>query len=92
MLTAANVTQLLALTPPTGPWRKKLADAAVKWSTAGGCPTGDPALHHYLGEMYYKGGLKFLQQKSNASRLTALEAHDLYLTRHQQPRRNWTWR
>jgi len=54
-LTAANVTQLLALTPPSGPWRKKLADSAVKWSTSGGCPTGDPALHHYLGDLYYKG-------------------------------------
>ncbi|WVQ85915.1 hypothetical protein IAT38_008083 [Cryptococcus sp. DSM 104549] len=51
----ANITQLLALTPPTGPWRKKLADAAVKWSQAHGeCPTGDPGLHQYLGEMYYK--------------------------------------
>ncbi|KAK1923080.1 hypothetical protein DB88DRAFT_330984 [Papiliotrema laurentii] len=52
--TRANVTQLLALTPVAGPWRKKLADAAIRWSTAGGCPTGDPNLHHYLGEMYYK--------------------------------------
>jgi hypothetical protein len=53
----ASVTQLLALTPAAGAWRKKLADAAVKWSTRGGCPTGDPSLHQYLGELYYKGKL-----------------------------------
>ncbi|WOO79356.1 Golgi to ER traffic protein 4 [Vanrija pseudolonga] len=53
----ASVTQLLALTPPSGNWRKKLADAAVKWSAAGGCPTGDPSLHQYLGELYYKDRL-----------------------------------
>ncbi|WWD08334.1 hypothetical protein V865_006445 [Kwoniella europaea PYCC6329] len=51
----ASITQLLALTPTTGPWRKKLADAAIKWSQQfGECPTGDPNLHHYIGEMYYK--------------------------------------
>lgn len=52
---SGKVTQLIALTPSAGPWRKKLADAAVKWSSAGGCPTGDPSLHHYLGELYHKG-------------------------------------
>lgn len=52
----ASITQLLALTPPSGPWRKKLADSAIKWSAAHGpCPTGDPGLHQYIGEMYYKG-------------------------------------
>lgn len=51
----ANVTQLLALTPPTGPWRKKLADAAVKWSARGGCASGDPSLNQYLGELNHKG-------------------------------------
>ncbi|CAD6564980.1 MAG: hypothetical protein TREMPRED_000535 [Tremellales sp. Tagirdzhanova-0007] len=51
----ASVTQLLALTPPSGPWRKKLADSAVKWSASNGpCATGDPGLHQYIGEMYYK--------------------------------------
>ncbi|KAL7424455.1 hypothetical protein Q5752_000139 [Cryptotrichosporon argae] len=54
----ASVTQLLALTPAAGPWRKKLVDAAVKWSAAaGGCPTGDPGLHQYIGELYYKDRL-----------------------------------
>lgn len=49
------MTQLLALTPANGPWRKKLADAAIKWSANNGeCPTGDPALHLYIGELYYK--------------------------------------
>jgi hypothetical protein len=52
----ASVTQLLALTPANGPWRKKLADAAIKWSASEGeCPTGDPGLHQYIGELYYKG-------------------------------------
>ncbi|KAK4684030.1 golgi to ER traffic protein 4, partial [Tremellales sp. Uapishka_1] len=51
----ARLTQLLALTPPTGPWRKKLADAAVKWSAEmEECPTGDLNLHQYIGELYYK--------------------------------------
>lgn len=52
----ANITQLLALAPAQGPWRKKLADAAIKWTSQHGeCPTGDPALHQYLGELFYKG-------------------------------------
>jgi hypothetical protein len=52
----ASITQLLALTPAHGPWRKKLADNAIKWSANNGqCPTGDPSLHQYLGELYYKG-------------------------------------
>ncbi|WVF68066.1 hypothetical protein IAT40_002829 [Kwoniella sp. CBS 6097] len=51
----ASITQLLALTPGAGPWRKKLADTSIKWSQAhGDCPTGDPGLHQYIGEMYYK--------------------------------------
>ena len=55
-LTTASITQLLALTPANGPWRKKLADAAIKWSASEGeCPTGDPGLHQYIGELYYKG-------------------------------------
>jgi hypothetical protein len=57
LMEIASVTQLLALTPVGGPWRKKLADAAIKWSANNGeCPTGDPALHQYIGELYYKGG------------------------------------
>ncbi|WRT70685.1 uncharacterized protein IL334_007683 [Kwoniella shivajii] len=51
----ASITQLLALTTPSGPWRKKLADSAVRWSQQHGeCPTGDPNLHQYIGELYYK--------------------------------------
>ncbi|WWC92275.1 uncharacterized protein L201_007229 [Kwoniella dendrophila CBS 6074] len=51
----ASITQLLALTPTSGPWRKKLADSAIKWSQQfGECPTGDPNLHQYIGELYYK--------------------------------------
>lgn len=57
-LIIASITQLLALTPSNGPWRKKLADAAIKWSASEGeCPTGDPGLHQYIGELYYKGTL-----------------------------------
>ncbi|GMK54600.1 hypothetical protein CspeluHIS016_0111860 [Cutaneotrichosporon spelunceum] len=52
----ATVTQLLALTPASGPWRKKLADAAVKWS-AQKCSAGDPSLNQYLGELNYKDRL-----------------------------------
>ncbi|TYJ53216.1 hypothetical protein B9479_006139 [Cryptococcus floricola] len=53
--TRANVTQLLALTPTTGPWRKKLVDAAIRWTqSTGECPTGDPNLHQYVGELYYR--------------------------------------
>lgn len=52
----ANVTQLLALIPAAGPWRKKLIEASVKWTQAHGqCPSGDPHLQQYIGEMYYKG-------------------------------------
>ncbi|KAJ9093600.1 hypothetical protein QFC19_008267 [Naganishia cerealis] len=51
----ARLTQLLALISGVGSWRKKLADAAIKWSSdSGDCPTGDPDLHKYLGELYYK--------------------------------------
>ncbi|WVN89758.1 uncharacterized protein L203_104988 [Cryptococcus depauperatus CBS 7841] len=51
----ANVTQLLALASPNGPWRKKLAESAVKWTqTVGKCPTGDANLLQYIGELYYK--------------------------------------
>lgn len=56
LIPSASITQLLALTPSTGPWRKKLADAAIKYSVhCGECPTGDPGLHHYVGQLYYKG-------------------------------------
>lgn len=52
----AAITQLLALTPTSGPWRKKLADAAIRYSIhVGQAPGGDPELHHYIGELYYKG-------------------------------------
>lgn len=31
-------------------------DSAVKWTQAHGeCPSGDPHLQQYIGEMYYKG-------------------------------------
>ncbi|KIR30835.1 cytoplasmic protein [Cryptococcus deuterogattii LA55] len=60
----ANVTQLLALTPATGPWRKKLVDSAVKWTQAHGeCPCGDPHLQQYIGEMYYREGQYFLAEQ-----------------------------
>ncbi|KAI9633514.1 uncharacterized protein MKK02DRAFT_38167 [Dioszegia hungarica] len=63
--TRAAITQLLALTPSAGPWRKKLADAAIKYSAhAGECPSGDPALQHYIGELYYKDR-QFAQAESH---------------------------
>ncbi|KAJ9108951.1 hypothetical protein QFC21_000273 [Naganishia friedmannii] len=53
----ARLTQLLALITGEGAWRKKLADSAIKWSADfGDCPTGDPDIHKYLGELYYKDG------------------------------------
>ncbi|KAJ9096483.1 hypothetical protein QFC20_006426 [Naganishia adeliensis] len=51
----ARLMQLLALIDGEGPWRKKVADAAIKWSSdLGDCPTGDPDMHKHLGELYYK--------------------------------------
>ncbi|OXG54285.1 cytoplasmic protein [Cryptococcus neoformans] len=60
----ANVTQLLALIPAAGPWRKKLIEASVKWTQAHGqCPSGDPQLQQYIGEMYYKERQYFLAEQ-----------------------------
>lgn len=51
----ARITQLLALLTPQGSWRKKLADLAIKWSSEhGDCLLGDPDLHQYIGQLYYK--------------------------------------
>ncbi|KAJ9125435.1 hypothetical protein QFC22_000396 [Naganishia vaughanmartiniae] len=55
----ARLTQLLALTTGEGAWRKKLVDSAIKWSADfGDCPGGDPDIHQYLGELYYKACCK----------------------------------
>jgi len=53
----SRLTQLIALTDNTGSWRKDLIVKSVNWSaTACPCPAGDPGLHHYVGELYYKEG------------------------------------
>ncbi|KDQ14838.1 hypothetical protein BOTBODRAFT_32195 [Botryobasidium botryosum FD-172 SS1] len=52
-----RLTQLIALTGPSGTWRKTLIDKSVAWSsTLGWCPSGDPDLQHYIGELLYKEG------------------------------------
>ncbi|KAH9838439.1 uncharacterized protein C8Q71DRAFT_751202 [Rhodofomes roseus] len=52
-----RITQLIALTGPSGTWRKTIIDKAVAWSAKHGpCPAGDASLHHYIGELLYKEG------------------------------------
>ncbi|TFK45376.1 hypothetical protein OE88DRAFT_1715404 [Heliocybe sulcata] len=52
-----RLTQLIALTGPGGSWRKTTIDKSIAWSAKHGpCPAGDPALHHYIGELLYKEG------------------------------------
>ncbi|KDQ59139.1 hypothetical protein JAAARDRAFT_33871 [Jaapia argillacea MUCL 33604] len=52
-----RLTQLIALTGPSGAWRKTTVDKAIAWSAKHGpCPAGDPDLHHYVGELLYKEG------------------------------------
>jgi len=51
------LTQLIALTGPTGSWRKTLIDKSLAWSVKHGqCPAGDQDIHHYVGELLYKEG------------------------------------
>ncbi|KAF7773509.1 hypothetical protein Agabi119p4_5676 [Agaricus bisporus var. burnettii] len=52
-----RLTQLLALTGSDGSWRKTLIDKAVVWSAKSGqCPSGDPDLQHYIGDLLFKDG------------------------------------
>ncbi|KAI0649170.1 hypothetical protein C8Q79DRAFT_495690 [Trametes meyenii] len=52
-----RLTQLIALTGPSGSWRKSIIDKAIAWSAkVGPHPAGDPDLHHYVGELLYKEG------------------------------------
>ncbi|KAI0059250.1 cytoplasmic protein [Artomyces pyxidatus] len=52
-----RLTQLLALTGPTGSWRKTIIDRSVAWSMKHGpYPAGDPDLHHYIGDLLHKDG------------------------------------
>ncbi|GJE85556.1 DUF410-domain-containing protein [Phanerochaete sordida] len=52
-----RLTQLIALTGSSGSWRKTIIDRAVAWSAKHGpCPSGDPSLQHYIGELLYKEG------------------------------------
>ncbi|KEP51579.1 cytoplasm protein [Rhizoctonia solani 123E] len=54
-----RMTQLIALTGPEGAWRKTLTDKTVAWSAKHGkYPAGDPELHHYCGELLYRGRLR----------------------------------
>ncbi|KAH8100794.1 hypothetical protein BXZ70DRAFT_128082 [Cristinia sonorae] len=52
-----RLTQLIALTGPSGAWRKTSVDKCIAWSARHGLyPAGDPDLHHYVGELLYKEG------------------------------------
>ncbi|KAG8690642.1 hypothetical protein FRC09_011903 [Ceratobasidium sp. 395] len=52
-----RMTQLIALTGPSGAWRKTLIDKTIAWSAKQGkCPAGDSELHHYCGELLYREG------------------------------------
>ncbi|KAL4248705.1 GET4 family protein [Abortiporus biennis] len=52
-----RLTQLIALTGPSGSWRKTIIDKSIAWSAKSGpCPAGDPEIHHYVGELLYKEG------------------------------------
>ncbi|KZW03437.1 DUF410-domain-containing protein [Exidia glandulosa HHB12029] len=52
-----RLTQLIALVGSAQSWRKTVVDKAIAWSAKHGeCPTGDPDLHHYIGELLYKDG------------------------------------
>ncbi|KAJ1028735.1 hypothetical protein NDA16_001900 [Ustilago loliicola] len=51
-----RITDILAAAAPDF-WRKKVADAAVKWSVkASEAPTGDPLLRLFVAKMYAKDG------------------------------------
>ncbi|KAF8903692.1 hypothetical protein CPB84DRAFT_1706731 [Gymnopilus junonius] len=52
-----RLTQLIALTGPSGGWRKTMVDKAIAWSAKhGSSPAGDPDLQHYIAELLYKEG------------------------------------
>ncbi|KIP08035.1 hypothetical protein PHLGIDRAFT_104927 [Phlebiopsis gigantea 11061_1 CR5-6] len=52
-----RLTQLIALTGTSGSWRKTIIDRSIAWSAKHGpCPSGDPSLQHYIGELLYKEG------------------------------------
>ncbi|KAK1221953.1 hypothetical protein PQX77_015243 [Marasmius sp. AFHP31] len=56
-----RLTQLIALTGPSGSWRKTLIDKSIAWSAKHGShPAGDPALLHYVGDLLYKGSILLL--------------------------------
>ncbi|EKM57801.1 uncharacterized protein PHACADRAFT_171018 [Phanerochaete carnosa HHB-10118-sp] len=53
--TRGRLTQLIALTGSSGSWRKTIIDRSTAWSAKHGpCPSGDPSLQHYIGELLYK--------------------------------------
>ncbi|BGP17964.1 hypothetical protein JCM10213_003970 [Rhodosporidiobolus nylandii] len=51
----AKIIQLIALTGPSGAWRKTLTDAVFSWTAkTGSGPAGDAEIHQYLGETLLK--------------------------------------
>ncbi|KAG8943495.1 hypothetical protein FRC04_002846 [Tulasnella sp. 424] len=69
-----RLTQLIALTGPEGAWRDTLISKSVAWTAkAGECPAGDPDLHQYIGELFYKGLQHIgVHQESNFSQAVSL--------------------
>lgn len=52
---SAKVIQLIALTGPSGSWRKQLTDPIFSWSAkTGSGEAGDVQIHTYLGELLFK--------------------------------------
>ncbi|ORY77273.1 hypothetical protein BCR35DRAFT_305580 [Leucosporidium creatinivorum] len=51
----AKIIKLIALTGPSGSWRKTLTDQVFAWSAkTGSGATGDVGVHEYLGQVLYK--------------------------------------
>ncbi|CAB4434396.1 unnamed protein product [Rhizophagus irregularis] len=51
----ARIIQLLELFPHNEPGRKRFIDVAISWTVKfGENPAGDPELHHFVGELFWK--------------------------------------
>ncbi|PVF98628.1 hypothetical protein CPB86DRAFT_806777 [Serendipita vermifera] len=51
----ARLTQLISLAGSQGQWRKTLIDKSISWSARhGDSGTGDPLLHAFIGDLFYK--------------------------------------
>ncbi|KAG8788327.1 hypothetical protein FRC15_004910 [Serendipita sp. 397] len=51
----ARLTQLISLVGTEGTWRKTMIGGSIAWSAKHGIyATGDPGLHGFIGELFYK--------------------------------------